>query len=276
MKNKLNVNVGVIGCGNMGSAIVSGLVKHKIVAPQKIFVSDLSIKKAKKLSKKFHVKILHDNATLMARSKVVIIAVKPQKLVALAKTIKARVKKSHLVISILAGVPKKSVKHLLGDKCQVVRAMPNLPAVVGEGVTALTGDRASISVAKKIFSGCGRTVVINEKFFDLVTAVSGSGPAYFYLLMEILEKRAVKIGLRKNEAALLVKQSAYGSALLARESALSAFELRKQVTSKGGTTEAALKVMKKAGFESIVSKALDSAVKRAKKLKKGVANVHSR
>ena len=145
--------------------------------------------------------------------------------------------------------------------------MPNLGARVGQAITALTGkDTRSVDIAETIFSGCGKTLRLEEQFFDLVTALSGSGPAYFFLMMELLVNMAVKNGMNEKDARQLAVQTAVGSGLLAAQSEYSPEELRKMVTSKGGMTEAALNVLNQKKFGNIFSEALQAALDRGKQL----------
>ena len=158
---------------------------------------------------------------------------------------------------------------ILGTKPAVVRAMPNLGAQVSQSMTAVTGEnRSALQSAEVIFSGCGQVILLSEKHFDLVTAISGSGPAYFFLLMELLAKAAERKGISKGAARLLAVQTAFGAALLAERSIRTPKELRKQVTSKKGTTDAALRYLEKKKFSQTFLSAIDRAVKRARQLSK--------
>lgn len=262
--------IGVIGVGNMGSAILEGLFQKGIAKPDQIWVYDKIKEKAEDFTKQWKVHLAVSNADLAGRTEVVLLAVKPQDLAATGAELRAFFKKAHLLITILAGTPMAKIRQAVGSSPSIVRAMPNLGAKVGQAVTALTGASAdSLALAENIFSGCGKTVQLEEKHFDLVTAVSGSGPAYFFLLMELLADFAVRSGLPKKTAELLAIQTAVGAGLVAQSAAESPEELRKMVTSKGGTTEAALKVLEDKKFHEIFHAALEAALQRGRELSGG-------
>jgi len=259
--------MGIIGCGNMGSAILAGLIEKRIVPAAQITVYDKITSKARQTARAWKVRLGKSNADVVGRSEVVLLAVKPQDLFDAAVEFRQAFTRRHLLITILAGTPVSKVRRAVGTKPEIVRAMPNLGAQVGEAITALTGGKKkSLAVAETVFSGCGRTVRLSENYLDLVTAISGSGPAYFFLLMELLMKEGIRSGLAEKIAQDLAVQTAVGSALLARRSKFSPAELRRQVTSKGGTTAAALRVFEEEGLDGIVSRALRSAVRRAREL----------
>lgn len=273
----LKEKIGFIGCGNMGSAILEGLLKNRIVTAKQISVFDPDSQKLKSIQKKFGVRLSKSNDDLFNQSQILILAIKPQELMNLAKELKMNVilrqsrrisGRRFLIISILAGTPISKIKKLLGGKNPVVRAMPNLGAKVSESMTALAGDLGALSKAKIIFSGCGGVIELPEKYFDLFTAASGSGPAYFFLLMEILARFLERNGISKKKADQIAVQTALGAGKLANILPESPDILRKRVTSKGGTTEAALSVLFKKGIQKTFNEALGKAVKRAKELSK--------
>ena len=253
----------------MGSAILKGILSKKIAAPKQIFIFDAAASKMNSISKKYGVQKAFSNRDLVRKSQIILLAIKPQEFSSVAGEIRSELKSTHGVISILAGTPISKIKKNLGSHCQVSRAMPNLGAVVGEGITAVTnsGGQAA-SAASVIFSGCGKIIRLNENYFDLVTAVSGSGPAYFFLLMEFLSQTARRGGLSRASADLLAVQTAVGAARLAQASAQGPDELRRLVTSKKGTTDAALRYLSKKGFSKIFIQAVQQAVRRAKQLSK--------
>ncbi len=263
---KLNKRIGIIGCGNMGGAILTGLVKNRIVSSSRVKVYDKILPKVKALARRWKVLQGTGNTDVVASSDIVVLAVKPQDLFEAAAEFQRAFTAKHLLITILAGTPIAKVRRAVGSKPKIVRAMPNLGAQVGEAITALAGDSGGMKLAEAVFSGCGKTVRLSEKYFDLVTAISGSGPAYFFLLMELLAKEAKSHGLSEQVARELAVQTAVGAGLLAKASKFSPAELRKQVTSKGGTTEAALRVFEKKGLAATVSKGLQAALRRGRQL----------
>ena len=251
----------------MGSAILKGLISGKISGSKQIFIYDADSSKMNSVSKKYRVHKATSNQDLIRRCQIILLAVKPQEFSQVAREIRFELGPEHIVISILAGTPISKIKKNLNSHCQISRAMPNLGALVGEAITAVTSTSSqAASVALAIFSGCGKVIKLNERYFDLVTAVSGSGPAYFFLLMELLSQAAQKGGLSKEAADLLAIQTAVGAAQLTKTSAKRPGELRQMVTSKKGTTEAALKYLSKKGFSQIFIQAVGQAEKRAKQL----------
>ncbi len=261
-------SLGVIGVGNMGEAIIRGVLFQKLISPSQVYVYDVISKNPKALQKELKVKWIKEIKSLVEKSDVIVLAVKPQNLKEIAEIVRGLKPKNLKIISILAGVSVQVLKKNFGSKVQVVRCMPNLAATVGESITALAGHKPLLSSAIKIFECCGEVIVLNEKHFHAVTALSGSGPAYYFLLMELATKEGVKRGLTVKQATLLAKQTALGASLLAATSDLDAKTLKQRVTSKGGTTEAALKVFSEKKFEQTFSKVIQSAVKRGEQLGK--------
>jgi len=264
---KLKEKIGLIGCGNMGSAILGGLLEKKLVRASQVTVFDVVRTKSNALRKKLKVKVARSNSDLIQKSDVVLLAVKPQDLAKLGREVKSSFRSSHVVLSILAGTPIQKLKSNLGSKAKIVRAMPNLGAQVTWAITAITShNQPALHIAERVFSGCGIVIRLQEKHFDLVTAISGSGPAYFFLLMELLSNFGMRHGLNRRAAEQLAVQTALGSAVLARVSSHTPGELREMVTSKKGTTDAALQYLEKHGFEKIFVGGLAQAVKRSKEI----------
>jgi len=260
--------VGFVGVGNMGMAIVAGLISRRLIDKSHLWIYDKDQQKTDYAKKQFGVHASSSVEELLQLVEVVILAIKPQDLSAVVGQLK-NAERNMVFISILAGVSIQKLAVHLGNDPVIVRAMPNLGAQVGEGVTALCcADAKALELAHAIFQGCGKTISIKEEYFDLVTAVSGSGPAYFFLLIESLTQEAKAAGLGDEAARLLSEQTALGAAQLASQAEESAAELRKQVTSKGGTTEAALKVFETNGFFDIVHQAVKAAKERSKDLGK--------
>ncbi len=267
--HQLNKQIGFIGCGNMGSAILSGLLRNHISQSKQIFVFDSVRSKTKSVSKTFRVRSTKSNLDLVRRTQIILLAIKPQDLAPVAEEVRPALRSEQTVISILAGTPISKLKRFFGDRAAIVRAMPNLGAQVGEAVTAVTSeDHSALRLAETIFLGCGKVVKLSEKHFDLVTAVSGSGPAYFFLIMELLAQVAKKGGIPKQAAQLLAVQTALGAGKLAQGSLYSPEVLRKMVTSKKGTTDAALQLLFQKRFPEIFEAALHRAVQRARELSK--------
>jgi pyrroline-5-carboxylate reductase len=255
--------IAVIGTGNMGKAIINGLKnKYKIIA------SDIDKEKLNKI----HAITVCDNCSAIGKSDIVLLAIKPQNMDSVLREIRNTVSQKQLVVSIAAGVNTKKIEMKLGN-VPVVRVMPNTPSLVGMGMSVLCGGRYAnkkhVKEAERIFSSIGKTMIIkNEQLMNAVTATSGSGPAYIYLFIESLIRAGTRLGLKKEIAEKLVLQTVKGSIELLLQSKKTPEELRKQVTSPGGTTEAALKVFEKRVFHDIVHLAVLSAHDRSKELSK--------
>lgn len=265
------VTIGFIGGGNMAEALIRGILSAKLYKPKDVFISDIKPERLQHLMKEYKVTAA-DNAQLAAKVDTLILSIKPQNMADALESIKASLKKDSLIISIAAGKKIASITAVLGDR-PVVRVMPNTPALIGEGISALfANDKAKsmLEKAKSIFSSVGCVVVLyNEELMDAVTAVSGSGPAYYFLFCEELIKTAIQLGLSENIAKELVLQTAKGSALLACDAdkqGKSLELLRRNVTSPGGTTEAALKVFAKDNFGNLVNAAVKRAQERSREL----------
>ena len=258
--------IGLIGGGNMGTAILSGIGRKFSVR-----VCEQDAKRAGFLKRRFSVKVA-DVGQVTAGSHVIILAVKPQNFEEVLGTLRWYVRKDQLIISIAAGITCRYIEQRLGSKVRVVRTMPNLPAQAGEAMTAICWGKfatsADVKTAQQIFNCIGKTVVLEERFMDAVTAVSGSGPGYIFYFVECLEKAAQSLGLNPVLARELVVQTLKGSVHLLEQSGETADVLRARVTSKGGTTQAALAVFEKYKMEKIFQQAFAAAKKRAKELSK--------
>ena len=252
----------------MGEALIKGLRKA-----HRISVFEINTARAKYLKQKYKVSIKDNIHCAVDDAKVVIFAVKPQDMAGLLDHVGAMINRPHgpLLISIAAGLTTKFFEKRLG-RVRVVRAMPNMPTLIGEGITALcAGQYASskdLAVAQKILSSVGKTMVVKEKDIDAVTAVSGSGPAYVFLFVEQWMAAARALGFKDVQARALVYQTLTGSAHLLEKSVFDAGTLRAKVTSKGGTTQAAMNVFSQARFDHIMKKVLSAAKKRASELAK--------
>lgn len=263
------IRLGLVGVGNMGTAILEGALEHKILTPYSVMVYDKFTHKARAFSRKAKVKTAASVQDLFQKTDVILLAMKPQDFASFAAENKIFLKNNSSIISILAGLTTSKIQKTFGKKISIVRAMPNLGAKVGHSMTVLCGKkRPLLSFAKQIFAGCGEVAILPERTFDLVTAISSSGSAYFFYLKELLTDFGIKHGLTKKVAEDLVIQTAIGAALLAKRSTHSCAELRQMVTSKKGTTEAAFKVLERKKFGKIFHHALTAAMKRSRELRK--------
>ena len=265
MTTFLNNKLAFIGGGNMARSLIGGLIAQGMV-PGNITVSDPMAAQRELLAQQYKVHVTDNNQAAVRDVQVVVLAVKPQELRRVAEDLKSALQHKPLIISVAAGMRASDLEQWLG--LPIVRTMPNRPALNGCGMTgmyAASGITTSQrELALQIMSAVGKAVwVEQEKLIDAVTAVSGSGPAYFFLLMELLEAAGVEQGLSADVARTLAIETAYGSGYMARELPDSPATLREQVTSKGGTTEAALRVFASRDLKQIVSDAVRAATDRS-------------
>lgn len=269
--------IGFIGGGNMASSLLSGLIASGH-SPQHLWVSDIKPDTLKALAENLNVNTSTSNDTVINEVDVVVLAVKPQTLSSVAKSAAALIQqKKSLVVSIAAGISQHSLSQWLGADTAIVRCMPNTPALVLTGATALHANTKVTAEQRNLAENIMRSVGIalwvkDESELDAVTAVSGSGPAYYFLLMEAMEKAALELGLSEVTARLLVQQTALGAAKIALESSESPEQLRKRVTSPGGTTQRAIETFEQGGFTELVSKALHAARDRSIEMSKQSEN----
>lgn len=264
------MNISIIGGGAMGEAIIRGVLAAGPLSPEDIRVCDIDASRLANLKKNYGVKPVKKYESAIKDTDLVILAVKPQSLPKLLTDLKGLIKKGQLVLSIIAGAKIATIAKGLGHD-QIVRAMPNTPSQIGVGITAWTAsDRVTLKqkkLAQSVLDAIGKEIYVDsEKYIDMATAVSGSGPAYFFYMIECLNDAAVKIGLPRDTAAELVLETALGSALLAKQSPKPPQELRKQVTSPGGTTAAGIAVLESGKFKELLADAVAAAHKRAKEL----------
>jgi len=266
------LKISVIGAGHMGQAMVRGLV-IKSVYPQNITVFDVDAKKLNALKKETHIRLAKSNRQCVSLSDIVILAVKPQILREVIEEIASSLDPNCLVISIAAGMPIARIEQFFKKPVSVIRVMPNMPALVLAGMSAFSlgkhANQRHRKIAEAVLSAFGEMEQVPEKMLDLVTAVSGSGPAYFFLLAEKLIEAAYESGMKVDVAKRLVYQTAFGSGKVMLESREDPEVLIERVASKGGTTEAALKVYQKQGFGKSVHDAVKAAFKRSREISQG-------
>jgi pyrroline-5-carboxylate reductase len=268
---KIRQKTAVFGIGAMGSALVKGWVSSKMISPSLITAVDVDAAKLKKMASQLKIKSSMDSAKALKNAGLVLLAVKPQQMKELLAQTGPLFPKSALVVSIAAGVSTEQIEKQLSQGCPVVRVMPNTPALLGAGMAAVAGgSRAKASNVKlvlNLFSAVGRAVPVMESQMDLVTAVSGSGPAYVFHMVEAMIEAAVKGGLSPKAAHQLVSQTVYGAARMVLETGKTPEELRIQVTSPGGTTQAALAKMAEKGFKETMAAAIEAATQRGAELR---------
>jgi pyrroline-5-carboxylate reductase len=272
--------IAIIGSGNMGASLIGGLITDGYPA-DKIWIADPSSERLKQIEHQFGVHGTFNNEEAVKMADVVIFAIKPQIFATVATTLAETIQtKKPLVMSIAAGIRETTIQQWLGGNFAIVRSMPNTPALIGCGASALFANPyvtiEQRDVAESILRAVGLVVWLDdEKLMDAVTALSGSGPAYFFLLMDILQQAGEELGLPKEIARLLTLQTGFGATRMALESEASVSELRKQVTSPGGTTEAALNVLEEENLRRIFTKAVKAAATRSDELANRSASTES-
>ncbi len=263
--------IGFIGAGNMARSLAGGLLSNGWTREQ-LLLSDPDANQRRGAEAALGLKALADNREVAAQCDVLVLAVKPQALKEAAATLATTVqKKKPLVVSVAAGIRLADIERWLGGALPVVRVMPNTAALIGSGASGLyanaraTGEQRDL--AESILRAVGVTVwVADEALMDVITAVSGSGPAYFFLAMEMLEKAAIRHGLDTQTARLLSLETAYGAAKMALEGHEEPASLRRRVTSPGGTTEQAVLALEQGGIEKLFDQAVTAAIRRSREL----------
>ena len=268
MQNSLTI--GFIGAGNMAYAIISGLINNGINADQ-LKISDTNESLLSLRREEFNLEVFTDNVELVSHCDVVILAVKPQVLSAVCHELQSSLNNDALIISIAAGVKSHDIDRWLGRDKSIVRTMPNTPALLNQGITGLfANDKVSdkqIEIATHILNAVGQSLwVESEDMLDAVTALSGSGPAYIFLMIESMTKAGVALGLEEKTAEQLSIQTVLGAGMMAKVSNNSPHELRQNVTSPNGTTQAAIESFQDQNFEAVVSHAIRAAFDRAGEL----------
>lgn len=265
----INKRIGFIGCGNMGSTMVKGILKQKLFTRNNVYLCDQDKQKLAALKEETGVTVLCPVAALVKKADIIVLAVKPKDFAAVLRHSAGQVAAKKVVITIAAGISTEHIESILG-RVPVVRVMPNLAVVVASGMSALSAGKyatpAHLVLGERIFSSIGKTIVVPERLLNAVTAVSGSGPAYIFEVMEDMISAAVKAGLPQDVSEVLVKQTVLGAAKLAIESSEDPGLLKKRVTSPGGTTEAALSYLHKHNFAQVLIEAIQRAKQRAQEL----------
>ena len=269
--NTQRLKLGAIGCGNMGMALIEGVISKKIISPANIIVSDIKSNILTRVKKKLRVNI-GTNEEIAKKSNVIILAVKPIQIENVLDNIKEKLSSKKVLISIAAGVSTSKIEFILsGLKIPVIRVMPNLPVKVKNGIIAYSPGKyakGKEKVIESLFSSVGEVFKINENKMDAVTAISGSGPGYIFYLAEIIDEICVLKGFPKKIAKLISENLIYGSGKMLIESCEDSETLRKMVSSPGGTTLAGLSILKKKKFRTMFNEAVNAAEKRSKELSK--------
>jgi len=274
----MNMNryrLSIIGLGNMGEAILRGVLSSGVYKPSEVSGIDINKTRLDHIASTYHISVHDDLKEVVESSDMLLIAIKPGGMKDLIRHISPLIGNENLVlISIAAGITIKQIKEWLDRKVQIIRIMPNTPLIIGEGAIAISPDddtsNESIEQVRSLFETMGKTVVIDEKYMNIVTALSGSGPAYIFTIVEALADGAVMLGLPRKEALLLAAQTTLGAAKMVLQSEEHPAVLRNRVTSPGGTTARGLFILESAGIRGILMDTVEEAKKRADELEKEV------
>ncbi len=264
--------IGIIGTGNMGEALISGLIYARSSVPKNIICSDVRKDKLKSVKDAYGVVTTTCNIDVVKASEIVIYAIKPQIMASILKETAAHLDMSKVVISIAAGVPLVAIESCLNKDLRLIRVMPNIAASVKEGAAAIAaGKHASkvdIKLAKAIFDSVGKSIIIEEELMDAITGLSGNGPAYIFLIVDALADAGVKMGLSRDDALLLSAQTVLGAAKLLLDTGEHPGRLKDKVTSPGGTAIASLHTIEEGGLRTTLINAVEVGTNRSKELGK--------
>ena len=265
-----NYKIGFIGAGTMGKAIIGGLINSGFILKDEIIASEISQNAAEKVSSKIGIVTTLDNNELVEKSDIIVLCVKPHIVKTILESVKKSLSSDKLLISIAAGVSTSFIEEILDKQVPVIRIMPNTPALVGEGMSVICKGKYTsekqMEYAGELFSKVGRCLEIDEKYINAVTGISGSGPAFMYLIIEALADGGVKLGLPKQKAIELAAQTALGAAKMVIETGKHPSVLKDEVTTPGGTTIAGLIVMEDNKIRAALAHTVEAAAKRAEDL----------
>lgn len=264
------MNIGFIGNGNMGGAIIGALIKNKIVSPNEVYVSDINIEGLEKTAQIYGVHTSTDNAETVKAADTLFLAVKPNVVYNVIDEIKELVTSDMLVISIVAGQNIEKLENAFGKEIKLVRVMPNTPALVGEAMSGICVNKNITEEEKervlKIFSSFGKGEIVSEYLMDAVTAVSGSSPAYVFMFIEAMADAAVMGGIPRTQAYTFAAQAVLGSAKMVLETDKNPAELKDMVCSPGGTTIEAVAALEENGLRNAVIKAMKACIDKSKSM----------
>ncbi len=262
--------IGIIGAGNVGEALISGLLKAKVSSIDKVMASDIAQQRCEYITNKYKIFCTQNNAEVLSQSSVVILCVKPKDIKNVLEEIKPKINPSHLLISIAAGVSINYIQKLIGNKIQIIRGMPNIAVLIREGMTVLSNANnvvgKNLETAMKIFSSVGKVIFLDEKLLDAVTGLSGSGPAYIYIVIEALSDAGIKVGLSREISTLLAAQTTLGAAKMVFETKEHPAKLRDMVTTPGGVAIDGLIELEEGKLRITLINAVVKATQKAKEL----------
>jgi pyrroline-5-carboxylate reductase len=267
------LTIAVLGAGKMGGILLEGFVKGGLVAPKQVVATVRSEARAEQLAAQWGVQVTTDNVAAAKRADVILLGIKPIQVAAVMNQIRPALNRKKLVVSVAAGVKTRAIEDAAECDVAVIRAMPNTPALIGAGMTALCAGRfvfqEQMQLTERIFDTVGRTVVVDEKHMDAVTALSGSGPAFLYIIIDALAEAGVNVGLPRDVATLLAAQTTLGSARMVLETGIHPTVLKEQVTTPAGCTVEGILAMEEGGVRGTLIKTVKRAAERSKVLANG-------
>ncbi|UOB61436.1 pyrroline-5-carboxylate reductase [Bacillus thuringiensis] len=266
----MDKQIGFIGCGNMGMAMIGGMINKNIVSSNQIICSDLNTANLKNTSEKYGLTTTTNNNEVANSADILILSIKPDLYSSVINQIKDQIKNDVIVVTIAAGKSIKSTENEFGRKLKVVRVMPNTPALVGEGMSALCPNEMvtekDLEDVLNIFNSFGQTEIVSEKLMDVVTSVSGSSPAYVYMIIEAMADAAVLDGMPRNQAYKFAAQAVLGSAKMVLETGIHPGELKDMVCSPGGTTIEAVATLEEKGLRTAIISAMQRCTQKSVEL----------
>lgn len=268
----MNKKIGFIGAGNMASAMIGGIVKSKLVDAKNIIASDLNEISLENIKNKCGINVTKDSKEVVKNSDIVIVAVKPNVYDIVLNEVKELIDSKKIIVTIAAGKTINSVENVIGKDKKIIRTMPNTPALVNEGMSAICKNQnitdEELDIIKGIFSSFGKAEVVSEYLIDAVIGASGSSPAYVFMFIEAMADAVVAAGMPRSQAYTFVSQAVMGSAKMVLETGKHPGELKDMVCSPGGTTIEAVKTLEAEGFRNSVIKAIDDCIKKSKEMSK--------
>jgi pyrroline-5-carboxylate reductase len=262
--------IGIIGAGNMGEALISGLVHSRSSIPENIIIADIRKDKLRAVKEAYGVATTGNNLNVVDASEIVVYAVKPQIMASVLRETASTLDMTKVIISIAAGVPRTAIESCLNKDLRLIRVMPNIPASVREGAAAIAAGKHvlkdDLKIAKAVFDSVGKSVIIEEELMDAITGLSGSGPAYIFLIVDAFADAGVKMGLSREDALFLSTQTILGAAKMLMETHEHPGRLKDRVTSPGGTAIAGLHTLEQGGLRTTLINAVETATRRSKEL----------
>ncbi|WP_270648001.1 pyrroline-5-carboxylate reductase [Paeniclostridium hominis] len=268
----MNKKIGFIGSGNMAKAMIGGIVKSKLVDPSNVIASDLNELALENVKNEYGINITTNSKEVVKFSDIVIVAVKPNVYDIVLEGVKELIDNEKIIVTIAAGKTIESIENVIGNDKKVIRTMPNTPALVNEGMSALCKNNnitdEELNMVKEIFNSFGKAEIVSEYLIDAVIGASGSAPAYVFMFIEAMADAAVLAGMPRNQAYTFAAQAVMGSAKMVLETDKHPGELKDMVCSPGGTTIEAVKTLEAEGFRSAVIKAIGDCIEKSKEMSK--------